>query len=902
VPRSSDGFRRVFRLPASLRQIDRDIDDELRFHLESRIADLVARGMSRDDARRVAAREYGNIDASRSELKVVDRRIVKRSRVLEILDALRHDLRYALRGLRRQPVLTATIVITLSLGVGANGAVFSVLNRLFIQPPPGLDDPGELRRIYAHNYSKQRSWYGPDGHVTPLMKTPDLVALDNAARGTARIGGDYLYYRGKLEPDDKQVLITYTSPGYFDLLGVRAARGRLFSADEDRPGTRAPVAVISDAFWQRHFLGNSNALGQTLRVDGTTYTIVGIAPREFEGLELDVVDFWTPMSNAAGGWNKQDAIRLIARVAPGRSDGALEQMLTAAYRREHAGDPDVEDSSSIIVAPILAARGPAAAGNLLTPRMSVRNKSLLTRLAGVGFVVLLIAIANVASLLLMRALRRSREIAIRLALGVSRRRLLAQLAIESALLALLAGGAALFIAMLASKALRLRLAGSVRWTDAIVDQRLVLFALATSVAAGIAAGLAPAVTALRTDVTRALKSTSGGSTRAGSALRTGLLVAQSGLCMALLACSGVFLQSLRRAGAFNRGFDADHAIRLTLPAHRPTAEDEITRVVDLLRRTSGVEAAGRACGDLSQDCLFSKIGRSGFDTVGVGPRGPVVDFVEPGFMSASGFHAVAGRTLNTSDNARPVIVLTHSLADSLFHGKPAVGQCVHIREPRSSCREIVGVIDDVQWDVTKPAPLNAYVPFAQAWPRPPAALLPNYVMLRTTMVASAANLARLRATLAPTLSHPGELSLTPVTTLLEPQLAPWRLAATLFLALGLLGLIAAAAGIYGLISYDVTQRSRELGIRLTLGAQPASIFRLVVSGGLAVIAKGVAAGVIAAVIVGRLMASLLFATSPYDPGSLAIAAVTLGATAVLASVIPAWHAVRVDPMRVLSSE
>jgi predicted permease len=500
----------------------------------------------------------------------------------------------------------------------------------------------------------------------------------------------------------------------------------------------------------------------------------------------------------------------------------------------------------------------------------------------------------------MRAVRRRREIAVRVALGVSRPRLVAQLVAESTLLAVIAGGVALLVAQLTGDALRVRLSTSLRWTATVVDHRVVLVAMGCAVVAGVLAGLAPAVVAFRADLASALRAS--GTTRVGSTLRAALLVTQAALCMALLACEGAFLQSLRHAAEVDRGFDAEHTVKVSLPGYFPNSEQQIAAVTARLREIPDVVAVGRSYDALGKMGFTTKVGPSWKDTIGVGPRGPSLDFVEPAFMQAAGLRLVAGRTLTDADAATPVVVINESLATALWPGQPAVGRCIHVREPGSPCRTIVGVVRDVRWDLTEPSLFQLYVPHAQAWTAPNPALIPDYLYVRMRVPPSAADVARLQAAIAPLVLSGGDFSVRRVGDLLEPLLRPWRLAATLFLILGALGLVAAAAGIYGLVAYDVTQRSRELGVRMALGATAPRILGLVVGSGLRVVLLGLGAGTVAALVAGHSMASLLFATSPYDVSVLAGTALTLAAVTVLASGVPAWRAVRVSPVIALSSE
>ena len=808
-----------------------------------------------------------------------------------------HDLFLTFRGLRRSPGLTFAIVVTLGLGVGANAALFTALDRVFFQAPAGVHDPGAVRRLYARIFNQDGPQYGPTGRINPFLTTKDYLALESAVQGVARITGDYLDRGERLQPGGERVRTTWITRGYFEFLGVRAARGRFFTPDELRvPGAAVPVVVISDAFWRRQFGADPSIVGRTLRLGSTVYTIAGIAPRDFEGIELEVTDLWAPLNNVAGG--NITSLKVLARLEPGANERALEQVLTTGYRRAHAADESVDDSSSIIVAPLLAARGPASVGAVRRiPGLSDRNISLLGRLGMVGIIVLIIAVANVASLLLMRALRRRREIAIRIALGISRQRLIMQLVAESAMLAVIAGGVALLVAHWTGGILRTQLA-EFQWTESIVVQRVVAVSMLVAILAGVSAGLAPALLAWRTDVSHVLKS-GGGSTWAGGDLRTTLLVTQAALCTALLACGGTFLQSLRRAGDFDRGFDPARTIQIAIPASHANAEPELTRVAERLRGLPGVEMVGRTVPPIGQIGMLSKVGPNASDTIGTGLRGPSLEFVEPEFLRAAGMRLVAGRLPSEDETFSLVAVLNESLARALFGGRSAVGACVHVREPDSPCREIIGVVRDVRWDVTVPATWRVYVPLQQAWTIPNRALIPNYLYVRLRTAARPTDVAGLRDAVSPLMAYPAELSVRRLSELLAPQLRPWRIAAVLFLLFGALGLIAAATGIYGLVAYDVVQRSRDIGVRLALGATATRILRQVIGNGLRPVLAGIGLGILVALGIGRVMVALLFETTPFDLPTLILTAVVLLASAVLASLVPAWRASRLDPYRSL---
>ena len=313
-------------------------------------------------------------------------------------------------------------------------------------------------------------------------------------------------------------------------------------------------------------------------------------------------------------------------------------------------------------------------------------------------------------------------------------------------------------------------------------------------------------------------------------------------------------------------------------------------------------AVGRSLGPFAQLGLPSKVGPNASDTIGVGLRGPSLDFVDADFMRAAGFRPVAGRLLTPADNFATVTILTESLARALFPAGDVLGRCVHVREPSSPCREIVGVVRDLKWDVAAPSIYRAFVPLPQAWTTPPRALIPNFLFVRMAATAQPSDVQRLRSTLTTVLSHPDEMSVLRMSVLLAPQLRPWRVAATLFLVLGSLGLVAAAAGIYGLVAYDVTQRTREIGVRVALGASSSRIASFVMNAALRVVIMGIGTGLLIAFGVGRVMMAVLFGTSPFDPVVLGGTVLVLIVAAALASLVPLWRALRVNPAVALASE
>lgn len=817
--------------------------------------------------------------------------------------SLRNDLPYAIRSLARSPGLTLTIILTFALGVGANAAVFTVLDRVFFAPPTGVREPDRLRRLYPYQVSTDERDIGHNVRMMPQLPTQDMLALRAAVAGRAQIESDYMFRRGHTKPDGERVLVTYVTPGYFGMMGIRMQRGRVFAENEFTvPGAPLPVAVISDRYWKRKYGGDPNVIGKVILMDDDSYTITGVVAPEFEGSELESIDMWSPMSNVEGGNHPSN--RVIMRVNEGIETNALDQLLTKTYLELHENDKRVSEGSYIMTAPMQTARGPQLTGTSSprVPGISENGLALLARLAIVGVMVLVIAVANVASLLLMRAVRRRHEIAICLALGVSNGRLISQLVIESVLLSLLAGGAALYAAFFAGRLLRTQLGQLIHWSDVVVNKRVIVLAMVVAVIGGCCAGLAPALFALRADVASWLRS--GTVVRVGSRIRSGLLIAQAALCMALLASAGTLLMSLRRAEFADRGFDVPQTINVTMPAFHATSETDLQRAMQEIRAMPDVESVGQISGTITSVGIQSKIGLSASDTVGPNANGPWLDFADQHFARASGMTLLKGKWFDSTNVMLPVIVLNEAMARALYRGRPIAGTCVRVREPGGGlCREVLGITKNVDGDAQGEPQQRAYIPIMQAWMRPPTGLVPNYFMVRMRSEATPEMVQRVRDAIA-RVGGPSarDAVVRTVKQQLEPQLQPWRLAVKLFFILGVLGLVAATAGIYGLVSFDVTQRTRELGVRLALGASATNIVSLTMQSALRVLGYGIVAGVLAALVVGRVMSAIMFETSPYDPIVLSGTIVAVALVTIVASLVPAWRATRLSPAVALSTE
>ncbi|MGH7618938.1 MAG: ABC transporter permease, partial [Gemmatimonadaceae bacterium] len=766
-----------------------------------------------------------------------------------MIDSLRQDVIFAVRGLRRSPGLSATILLMYALGLGVNAALFTVMDRVFFQAPPGVADPGSVRRLVQFSRGQGNVEYPSDNFTTK-----DATELRAAAAGAAEIEG-YDAVPGRTIAHDPHLrIVAYATQGFFRFAGVRPYRGRFFAADENRIGDPRNLAVLSYDYWRRGLGADPAVIGRTVRVDTALYTIIGVAPQRFEGMDLDAIDLWAPLAALPPGLEGSplngdfDILQLFARISTAADQGALRSRLNVPYRRNRSFVLERDSTIRLELEPLLQARSAIKLGS-----RNDRNLAVLIRLGGVALVVLLVAVINVASLLLMRAVHRRREISIRVALGISRSRLAAQLAVESVALALLGSAVALWIAWLTGSVLRTVLLADIHWTASVIDERVVAFTMIAALVAGAAAGLAPMSVALRRNVMAALKSGAADAGRAKSTGRAALLVTQTALCLLMLAAAGAFVESLRRATTLDLGFDADHLITFQLFRIDP---DVATAAIDRVRVLPGVASVSRSDMDIRGDGTLAGVRLSTGDSNPV-LSSPAGGFVDIAFLAATGIRVIAGRFFNQSDalGSEPVAVINETMANAYWPQRRPIGDCFEVSAMSSACRRIVGVVSAVRWDLTGTPAKTYYMPEAQA---PPPFRRPTMIAVRTRERASAAAAAQIRAIVEKLPGANREYPPAPrlVSERLEPQLRPWRIAALSFLVCGVLALVAAGGGIYGLVGYDVAERTHEFGVRLTLGATAASILQLVVQSGLRIIAIGLMIGTAVAVVAGRLIQSL----------------------------------------------
>ncbi|HEY7237438.1 MAG TPA: ADOP family duplicated permease [Gemmatimonadaceae bacterium] len=829
-----------------------------------------------------------------------------------LIEDARRDLQFARRSLRREPGVAAGIVATFALAIGANAAMVSLVARLMLAAPPGVSDPSSLARLHVEltaldgeRYAMTTTSYPTFEAMRSLDRAFSAVAASRAERLTSGRGADMA-----------EMSVIAASGDYFRVLGARPAIGRFFGADDDALPSGNAVAVLSHAYWERGYGGSAAALGEHLVIDGQDYVIVGVAPRGFSGDGLTPVDVFVPLTVAqrkdASHWSSNPGIHFISVIARVRDRAAVPAAmgtLTTALR-SGSGDDQVVSAG---LEPLLANGG-------VTPRQT----EIARWLAGVSLVVLLVAIANVATLLLLRAARRRREIAVRLALGAGRMRLARQLVVEGWLLSSLGAAAALLVAKWTSDLVRATLLPDLASSERFIEPSALVVAVIAAAVAGVVAGLAPLAQTSRRDVAAELQGGRSASGRFG--VQRTLITAQVALCTVLLIGAGLFVRSLQRLEQQDLGFSTAHLLLVRLDFHEalPGAERDrlYTEAAQRLTKLPGVTGA-----TIAQAMPFGNFNVPPISVPGhpeppsVGGQMPYLYVATPEYLDLMGVSLRAGRLFDARDvrGSALVALVNESFARAVWPGQSALGKCVRAGFDLSAgepsplapatlpCREVVGVVRDSRARSLQPTGNEArfmqyYVPFGQQ----PEPFMQGVPQVSSILVRTAGEPQRMLSSvqrfIQASTATPVYARVRPYEDLLDPQLRPWRLGATLFSALGALALAIAAVGLFAVVSYLVAQRLREIGIRLALGGTATSVARLVVGGALRLVAIGAAAGGVAAVALAPFVQSMLFETSMRDIGVMLTITGVLAVVALAAAAVPALRAARVSPSVTLQAE
>jgi predicted permease len=825
-----------------------------------------------------------------------------------IFDNLQHDLKYAVRGLRTKPGFAIAVIATLALGIGANAAMFGIVDRLLFRPPALMKDPATAHRIYTYQTFRGKERINSGGQFARYL---DYVKWTHAfSQVAAYTQRDIAVGVGEAA---REMHIGAVSANFFGFFDAPTVIGRYFTAAEDQPPSGTPVAVISYAMWQTQYGGRRDVLGTPIQIGPTIYTIIGVSAPGFVGLWPDkppaafvpITSYAAASGFTAKGRNWWETyswswMSVMVRRKPGVTEAAASADLTNAFlqsieaqRVEQKGTPpNSVTRPHAKIGSILFERGPNAS--------SVAK--VATWVGGVSVIVLLIACANVANLLLARALKRRREIALRIALGVTRGRLLSQLLTESMLLAVLGGAAGLLIAHWGGSVLRATLLDKSEAASGLRDPRTVLFTAGAALAVGLLTGLAPILQAGRANLTGDLKAGAREGTYHRSKARIGLLVLQATLSVLLLVGAGLFVRSLRNVETTRLGYDVDPVMIVNLNMRGVKLDSAATvalrqSLLEKAKTIPGVENAS-----LQITMPFWSQWSMGLYVAGIDTVSRLGQFdlnaVSPEYFATIGTRILRGRGITPGDtpNAPKVAVVSDAMGKVLWPGKDPIGQCMKVSADTVPCTYVVGIAENIK-EQSLAADSGYYYYLSAAQFNPTAGGL--FVRVRGDATKHKEGVRRELQTLMPGVSY---VTITPVSEILGSQTRSWHLGATMFVAFGILALVLAAIGLYSVIAYNVAQRTHELGVRRALGAQSGHVIRLVVTDGLRLAAVGVAIGVAGALYAGKFVKPLLFNVSPTDPWVYVTVAFTLVAVAVAASWIPALRASRVDANVALRSE
>jgi predicted permease len=887
--------RFVIRLATSAtrRRDEERLREELEDHMALQTDENLRAGMPAAEARRQAILKVGAVEAIKEDFRD--------EQGLPVLEHLLQDARVAVRRMKQAPAFTAAVVAVLALGLGLNSAVLSLAYALFLKP-------------------------------LPVDEASRVVLVDQTLTGDARRGfqlsyPDYVYYRDHVRAFADLAAHYSTSPmnvvtpagpfngsgsvvtaNYFDLLRLRPAMGRFFLPDEDRVPGRNPVVVLSHDLWRTRFGADAGILGTSVRINGTAFTVVGIAPEGFHGIlsGLSPNDVWLPSAMFGVGYRYCDGLArgcyvvgLVGRLNERASIQDAQAEMDVLARQLESTFPDTNKGRGVAVRP---ARG-------IRIQEQSRDAPIVALLAGAAALVLIIASANVAGLMLARGLRRRKEIAIRLALGASRGRLIRLLLVESVSLSLAGSVAGFAVAFWATGILRGFFgssSGDAVNLDLALDLRVVLVGIAVAVLTGVLTGISPALQATRPDPAGAMKEETAGAGTRRSRLREGLIVVQVALSVVLLGSSGLLVRSffLLHRGP---GFDPDAVVlvrlRPSLVGYTNDRAWEFQReVIRRLEALPGIAAASpadvpplpgwnrpvrpvRLPGDSGDPSNAFRAA-----TTVVGPR----------YFKTLGAGLVAGREFDDRDTPTGprVALVNETLARRLWPNGSAVGRSVTIGTTRC---EVVGVVKDLQWvsALETPDPI-AYLSFWQqdrsnSWSQDSR----THIRVSGAAAALLPEIRRAIAAIDPDVPVSEAQSLG---RQLDSAFAAVRAARTMLVAFGALALVLSTIGLYAALAFAVGQRTREIGVRMALGASRADVGRLVFRRGAAIFAIGAAAGLGACVIAGPLLAHLLYGVSPRDPVGLLTGPLVLGAVTLLAIWLPARHAMALDPIAALRSE
>jgi len=869
------------------RRADADLDDELRDHVAQKTAAYVAKGMSLQEARRAALIELGGIEQAKEECR--DTRRVR------WLQDLLQDLRFGLRMLRKSPGFTVVAILTLALGIGANAAVFSWIEGLLIRPYPAVS---HQERMYALVGSSRSEPGNPDISWPDFLdfarncKLVESFIADEIAGATLGIGSR-----------SESVTGSIVSANYFEALGVRPIVGRGFKPGEDTGRNANPVVVISYRLWQEMFNGDPNIIGKTQRFNRVPFTIIGVAPENFCGTFVGrYIEFWVPasMRQALGGSYALDDrnarwIEGYVILKPGVARAQAQSEISAVAARLASAYPDADTGRDVCILPLWLT--PFNHAGELLPTLEIMS-------AVVAFV-LLIACANVGNLLLVRFFLRRHEMMVRLALGAARLRLVRQLLTESLILSVFAAVGGLLVARWCRNALVLFYPSTafIAYLPGKIDWRVLALSIGVCVFATVLFGLIPAAQASKLDLAAALKSEMGGlvSGQSRSRLRSGLVLVQLSLSFVLLVGAGLLLRSLRAMENSNPGFSTRAMFTYVdlfgsgYGAQR--AEDFQKQLIGRLQSLPGIESVAFSS-FIPLDLASPSFGAVKVDGYVPPPNEkPIVPYskVGPRYFSTLSIPLISGREFAVTDDktAAPVAVVNEQMARQFWNGRNPIGQRLEVK---GVSMQVVGVVGTSKYQyISEPPRSFFFVPILQ---NPESGA---YLNIRTSMPAQtvASTLGNELRAMDPDLANDSLLTLQDE---VNRATSSQRAAAALLFVLGGLALALATIGLYGVMSYTVSQSRRELGLRMALGANSSNLLWHVISRSLLLTISGIALGAVAALELARFAANMLYHISPRDPLAFGLAFAIMTFASLAACIWPAWRASRTDPMLALRYE
>ncbi|HEV8497281.1 MAG TPA: ABC transporter permease [Gemmatimonadaceae bacterium] len=887
---------RFLRLPRSAARIRIDIDDEIAFDIDMRARDLVRQGMDSREAQARAAREFGDLDATRRYCEDLDMQIEADARRVSFLEDVHADLRVALRGMRRGPLFAAVVLLTLALGIGANTAVFSVVRRVLITPLP-FRAPEQLYRLYT-----TPSATDGDNDKLSLVELTELATQSRSLAGLTLFGS----YQGVTYSDDHTAdswQSVSVAPNFFDILGVRPVLGRAFRTEDFVQGAPS-VLIVTYQVWQRVFGGDRGLVGRVVQLNAKPFTVVGVLPEYFVGPTFNadmLLPFNVDAAMRSPRFARSRAWRSVARLRPGVSLEQWRVELTVLRQRIQGAHPDIKNAGVVLPTPLHEA-------------IVGRAGPVLWLVMGGAIIVLLATCVNIAGLFLSRAAARRRELGIRTALGAGRGRLVRQVLAETLLYGVV-GGAIGIILGAALKAALLRIAGPMlpKLGDVRIDAGVLLFAVAASVASGIIFGVMPAAATTRVDVRDALGDSGarGASRGAATARASRLLVsAQVAFALVLVVGASLFVRTFKTLLDTDLGYETTShqaTFFLNFGAGRRSPDSQQAFVALFMQRLHalpGVAAVGYTVTNPWNGSWISPHFQIEGRLLANDRPSAVLSTASAEYFKAMGMPVRMGRGFDASDGpgGAPVAVISESMAQRFWPNSSPIGARIRLTDfyaqgPSDTllAREVVGVVSDVKEDAMSNVSPTIYLPAEQA------PVGGGSFVVRTTGEA---------ATLLPLIKDAAH-SLDAKIPMVSPRtlrdvlsniVRRQNVAMTLTGLFALLALVLAGLGVYGIMSYNVLARTREFGIRSALGASRGAVLGLVLRDGLATTLLGLGAGLLLAAGLSRFAASLLVGVTAHDPLSYVVGLVILGLVSLIACAVPARVATQVEPVEALRLE